>query len=385
METIQQQPIDPSAFPRRVLLAVTGLSPQVVTETLYALALVQRPPFVPTEIRLITTSEGAEHARLMLLDPDDGRYLQLLREYALDASGIAFDAEHIHVVRGKDGRPLGDITTGDDNTAVADTITEHVRQLTEDGACAVHASIAGGRKTMGFYLGYALSLYGRPQDRLSHVLISQPFESDHQFYYPPARPRRLIIKDRPVHTSEAAIMLADIPFVRLRDGLPKRLQKGESSFSQTVEAAQLALEPPRLVVDLIRRRLLIAGESVEPAPTHLAFYAWMARRKKAGKHHVHWTHPDIEEEYLAEYASIVGEWSGDYERAERTLGDGVTKEWFEQHKSKANAVLRDALGEPLARPYLIEAKGARPRTRFGLALDPEAIRFTATRERSEDD
>jgi CRISPR-associated protein (TIGR02584 family) len=34
-------------------------------------------------------------------------------------------------------------------------------------------SIAGGRKTMGFYAGYALSLYGRAQDRMSHVLVEE--------------------------------------------------------------------------------------------------------------------------------------------------------------------------------------------------------------------
>ncbi|MEF8766961.1 CRISPR-associated ring nuclease [Candidatus Accumulibacter contiguus] len=37
---------------------------------------------------------------------------------------------------------------------------------------------------MGFFLGYALSLYGRPQDKLSHVLVSAPFESSLGFYYP---------------------------------------------------------------------------------------------------------------------------------------------------------------------------------------------------------
>jgi CRISPR-associated protein (TIGR02584 family) len=59
-----------------------------------------------------------------------------------------------------------------------------VRELTADPDCAIHASIAGGRKTMGFYLGYALSLFGRPQDRLSHVLVSSPFESNQNFFYP---------------------------------------------------------------------------------------------------------------------------------------------------------------------------------------------------------
>ncbi|MBP6582128.1 MAG: hypothetical protein KA204_01445, partial [Chromatiaceae bacterium] len=49
-----------SCFPRRILLAVTGLTPQVVTETLYALAMERQPPFIPTEIHLLTTAEGAE-------------------------------------------------------------------------------------------------------------------------------------------------------------------------------------------------------------------------------------------------------------------------------------------------------------------------------------
>ena len=44
---------------------------------------------------------------------------------------------------------------------IADAITALVRALTADPGSAVHASIAGGRKTMGFYLGYALSLFGR--------------------------------------------------------------------------------------------------------------------------------------------------------------------------------------------------------------------------------
>lgn len=38
--------MEPHQFPRRILLCVTGLSPQIITETLYALTEQQRPPFV---------------------------------------------------------------------------------------------------------------------------------------------------------------------------------------------------------------------------------------------------------------------------------------------------------------------------------------------------
>ncbi|MBP8284794.1 MAG: hypothetical protein KAX46_12935 [Chromatiaceae bacterium] len=50
-------------LPRRILLAVTGLTPQVVTETLYALACRTEPRWVPHEVHLITTALGADNAR----------------------------------------------------------------------------------------------------------------------------------------------------------------------------------------------------------------------------------------------------------------------------------------------------------------------------------
>ena len=78
--------IHPASFPRRILVAVTGLSPQVVTETLYALALTQTPAFVPTEIHLITTLEGAKRARLALLSEAPGAFHTLCRDYALPKS-----------------------------------------------------------------------------------------------------------------------------------------------------------------------------------------------------------------------------------------------------------------------------------------------------------
>ena len=46
-------------FQRRILLAVTGLSPQVVTETLYALALEGGHERMPTEVHLVTTAPVA--------------------------------------------------------------------------------------------------------------------------------------------------------------------------------------------------------------------------------------------------------------------------------------------------------------------------------------
>ena len=167
---------DPAAYPRRVLLAVTGLTPQIVTETLYAVAVKGTPRWVPTEIRIITTRQGAEKAERMSL-PAELR--QLCGDY--DLPEAAFGVEDIRIIKSPNGKPLDDILDEADNAAVADFITEEVRALTADPNASLHVSIAGGRKTMGFYVGYALSLFGREQDRLSHVLVPPSLEFERVF------------------------------------------------------------------------------------------------------------------------------------------------------------------------------------------------------------
>lgn len=366
----------PERYPRRVLLCVTGLSPQVVTETLYALATENKQRFVPTEIHLVTTAEGSSRARLMLLDSEDGRFFQFCEEYGLEADSITFADETIHVIEGPEGA-LPDITSEEDNTAVANAITDQVRRLTADRNCALHASIAGGRKTMGFYLGYAMSLFGRTQDRLSHVLVSQPFESDHQFYYPPKKPKRLIIKDHPVHTSEARVMLADIPFVRLRHGLDDRLTKGQASFSEVVASAQAALGPPELVIDLAGRRIRAGGTEVKLPPSSLALFSSFARCALTGTAPLSAPPKEVPDQawaarYLAEYRAIHKE-ADDTDETERALCDGMDGEYFSTHLSKLRKRLKKALGAAAA-PYLIDDGGTRPR-RYQLALTPESIRF----------
>jgi CRISPR-associated protein (TIGR02584 family) len=72
---------EPHTHPHRILLLVTGRPPQVVTETLYALCVSREPAFIPTEVHLITTSEGAQDARLALLSEPDGWFHRLCRDY----------------------------------------------------------------------------------------------------------------------------------------------------------------------------------------------------------------------------------------------------------------------------------------------------------------
>lgn len=365
-------PESPETYPRRVLLAVTGLSPQIVTETLYALARARTPAWIPTEIQVITTARGADNARLNLLSDEPGWFSRLCREY--DLPPIKFGENDIYVMRRLDGAPLDDIRDDADNMAAADFITEHVRALTADPQASLHVSIAGGRKTMGFFLGYALSLFGRAQDRLSHVLVSSPFESHQEFYYPSALTRVLHKGQQTFDARDAKIWLGDIPFVRLRDGLPEALLAGESRFPDSVSAAQRALASPSLVIDFAAGGARIeAGEAVvEMPPADAAFYVLIARAAAEGRT-LRWDDPDLAGAYLGEYARFAVPASARYEEAERRLADPLRDEWFEERKAKCNGHLRRVLGKAAARTYEIQAFGPRGKTRFGLGLASDMI------------
>lgn len=373
-----ETPQQPYQYARRVLLAVSGLSPQIVTETIYALASNADAPFVPTEVHLITTREGAQRAELSLLSDDLGWFHKLCADYHLP--GITFSRKNIHIMRDANERGMDDIRSVEDNRAAADFITARVREFSGDPTCALHVSIAGGRKTMGFYLGYALSLYGRPQDRLSHVLVSEPFENSIEFFYPTPYSRVLQTRDgKLADTAMALVTLAEIPFVSLRHGLPQKLLSGHASFGETVVAAQAALAAPELVIDLARKRIRAGGQEIELPPAELALLAVFARQVLGDGASLPAPSKSVPDtvwarRFMVEYRAITGSLA-DIETTERALKTGMDGEYFSQRKSKLEKRLKTALG-PAAKHYRIDDGGTRPRM-YRLALSPESVRFVA--------
>jgi CRISPR-associated protein (TIGR02584 family) len=368
--------IEPAAFARRVLLALVGLTPQVVTETLWALAARRRPAFVPTEIVIVTTAEGRERAELTLLEPEGGQLRRLAEDLGLPQLAGAFGPEGMHVARGADGRLLGDIRTPEDNLAVADLLTRLMAAITADADAALHVSIAGGRKSMSFFAGYALSLFARPQDRLSHVLVEPRFEGHPQFFFPPCRPVVLLVPPdgRPMRTDASCVMLAEIPFVRLREGLPEGLLDGRGGFAEAVAAAQAGIGEPELLLDIRARRATAGGTELPLPPLQLAFLLVMARRRARDDGAAGWRELPPREIQDA-YGELFGWNAPQGERLAQSLAGGVGREWFQERKARHDKLVRHTLGRRAA-PYLLEPVGRRPLTRFRLALPPWCIRIT---------
>ncbi|WGE91142.1 CRISPR-associated ring nuclease Csm6 [Actinobacillus genomosp. 1] len=279
-------------YNKRILLSVTGMSPAVVTETLYA--LVTEKNFIPTEIQVITTIQGKNKLLSALLGIEGGRKERkgALQEFIDDYGShygftqIHFDESCIHIIEDTSGEKLPDIRTPQENEFAADNIVKLVGTLCQDEESQLHVSIAGGRKTMGFFMGYALSLYGREQDSLSHVLVDEQFETLPNFYYRKPQQHLIINRDgKELDASQANIMLAEIPWVRLGLGVPEDLKDNKVSYSQSVKNAQELLKEPKLtfLYEIELRQVQFGTSEVQLSPRGYAFLLSLVISRIKGK------------------------------------------------------------------------------------------------------
>lgn len=352
---------------RALLLSVTGMTPQVVTETLYS--MVTKEGIVPSEIHVITTTRGRNRILRDLLDSQTGQFHLFCRDYGL-VGQIRFDASNIHVIEA-DGEGLPDIRTPDENAVAADEIIRLVREFCRDPETTLHVSLAGGRKTMGFFVGYALSLFGRAGDTLSHVLVNDPYENNRDFFYPSQTPREIFTQTgASLDASKAEVMLAAIPFVRLREGLPDSLLCGEKTYSETVAEAQARIIPPtEIQFDTEKRTVFLGGTALQLPPLLFAVYLWLSVRTKGGEGAVRPSGEAQRDVFLKTYRYVVGSGAADYDNAVRSLRHAEDfLPYFQEKRANINKRIRLTLGGVAAEPYLIKTFGKRPDTRYGIGL-----------------
>ena len=273
---------------RQILVISTGLAPQVVTEMLWwFVAREGASRIVPDSIHIVTTGKGAAAVRERLLGAG-GKLAEFCREFGLPDLDTRV---HVLVPTEADLEPGDDTRDLDTNIGYANLVTRLLRDLTSDPETRVHASLAGGRKTMSFYMGYAMSLLGREQDELSHVLISPPaLENSPDFWWKPTRPRmvRAGRSGALCSTADAVIDVAPIPFARLRHLMsPALFDAPAVDFRRFVGGAQAGVEAQRVVLIDSRLEVKVGNHVVRLPPKKYALYRLLAdlrknRRKGAG-------------------------------------------------------------------------------------------------------
>jgi hypothetical protein len=179
----------------RILLCTLGTTPQIATETVWAL-LNQEKPWRPDRIEIVTTGgglrvmlEGFEPLRAALAALFPGGMTPPVSFFALalddavrrlDWPGGAAAAPVLPPAAGL----MRDVSGPRETYAIGDLIKARIDDATARPETELHVSIAGGRKTMSAQALLSLSLLGRPQDEASHVLVEPPFEDNRHFWHP---------------------------------------------------------------------------------------------------------------------------------------------------------------------------------------------------------
>ncbi|VGO19975.1 CRISPR-associated ring nuclease Csm6 [Pontiella sulfatireligans] len=333
---------------KNILIAGVGLSPAVLTNTVWALAH-EKPPVVPDEVVAITTVTGRKCIESQLLD--GGGWGRLCRQLEADGLGtggkLAFGASDSIRILGDGKSDFDDIATPEQNDAAADFILKVLRQYTEDPGTRVVASIAGGRKSMSALMISCMSLLGRSQDRVCHVLVNEPYE---QRMEPPFLfPEKGVKHKRGGKTylsAKGMPVLSDIPFVRVRGWYEKEFRSIPPSYMQLVRKVQgIAPSPANYPVVRLNARqgtMLIGKAGVDLSASEFALVYIMLNRSKKNLPPAGWLDLEIDFAQLLECKVPGGvNWFHNFKDA-----GTPDSEDFRKWASSARSKLRQAFAEP---------------------------------------
>ena len=355
---------------RNILFLVTGMTPQIITETIWALACDENAAetWIPDEVHVLSTQDGLNQIRKRLFE--DGVFAQFKRDYPILEQTSFDSATHLHVITDQNGKPLIDLKTPEDNERSADIICEKIKEFTSMEDTSVHVSIAGGRKTMGFYAGYALSLYGRAQDSLSHVLVQAEFEKAINFFYP--TPKECLVSDRDSKVvgdaQEAQVWLAKIPFVRMRNSLSSKSRVTKLPFSKVVADINRSFEDIMITIDTKYRTISVNDVIIDDlsarAFAYFACFIIDAKKEGAG-----WNRPSKGQIMSEDFLKLI---SRIYEGSSSEMY--FTLHWFDETKSELKSALIEKLGMDMADKILPQQESKTSRGKpYSINIDANNI------------
>ncbi|MCX7834062.1 MAG: CRISPR-associated ring nuclease Csm6 [Ignavibacteria bacterium] len=335
---------------KNILIAVSGLTPQIISETFFCLAVKKKIQI--NEILVITTARGRdiilgndnEYNKKRKYPPLEKELKRMCIMYKLKPP--VFTSSNIKVAN-EQSIELYDIRDDKHNILFPNKVCEIIKEKTNDKNSVLHCSISGGRKTMSVDLAFALSLFGRMEDKLYHVLIDESLEFSKFF---------------PESKSEAKkLEIAEIPYVRLRPLLgeiTKNKVFTKMSYIELVKYTQQQLKIKSADVLYInsRRREIFFGsnEPVKLEPKKFDLYCYLINIKREGR----------------ETESIVN-------LAERICEDAKKMDVILQYNNKVNSKIKEAINDPEIEP-LFKISGPKEfgeRQQYGIIADLNKFRF----------
>lgn len=280
---------------RTILIAGMGTSPAVLTETVWALAH-QKKPVVPDEIVVLTTKPGKEALRTAVMSGAPSVWERL--KAALRKKKIAIDGKlvlgdtSIRVIPDEQGNEVDDLRTGADNLRAADFMLGELRKYTEDTETTILCSIAGGRKTMSALLFSCMSLLGREQDKVYHVLLPPVFEQgvEPPFFFPePGVTYTAKVTGKKYKANKVQSELFEVPFVRMRGWYQEKFKNIPPSYRTLISKVQTIAPPavtyPEIEIDAWNGWVTLNGRQVAMSRPCFAMLLLLASGVDSKEHH----------------------------------------------------------------------------------------------------
>ncbi len=336
---------------KNILLAISGLTPQIVTEALYALSI--QKGITIDEIYIVTTNRGKE----VILGKDKHPQtpsIPLLSEiknfcatYNIPVPKFTNSNKHI-IVAEEESLILHDIRNDKENKLFPNKLAEVLKKLTLTSNNTIHAVLSGGRKSMSAHLALSLSLFGRSQDKLYHILTDEKYEFGN-FY--------------PLNKAEAnALVIAEIPFVRLRALMNENYDR-INTYTDLVEKTQKQVsfltDSRKLIINLADRTIVYGNKKITIQPFELALYLRFAE-EKISKHKGFNISEITSKEFAKELQTILEEKYNHYFEQKDKIhwtNRGLSSEYFRSKRTKVNNKLKTLFDEvELTEQFLIKSK-----------------------------
>ncbi len=239
---------------------------------------------------------------------------------------------------------------------------------------------------MAFYMGYAMSLYGREQDVLSHVFVDDDFEFVSEFYYPTPYDKYIVGRDKQkvVNTREANVTLAEIPFVRMRSQVDESIynQMQSHSFSKTVSALNIAHSSEiKVKISTKDKTLDVAGVPVKLTAKALAIYLFFVKKAMRTETLGRVFEEDVDQtrEYLEVldsmkadvrlYKSVGLEDEGQWRQNDFELTPKLTKDFVRQSLSAFHKTLEGRLVPDIVDKIKVHSDGAKAGASYSVSSE----------------
>ena len=251
-------------YTSKIFIASVGVTPQIVTEALYYYATLD-PPVYFDRVVLITTSKGEQKIKRFLFKEE---HLSKLENFLrLEKGFFPLSEDDIIVLRDGAGKPLRDIRTSQDTEDVMVQVFQLMKDLSQEEETKLIVTVAGGRKTMSVTMGLAMSLYGRSQDEMIHIIIPDELFWNENWFFP-----------TDPNDPDQKIEVSNLPY--LRSG--KYLQGLDiSNPTEAIEIAQSRIDEiaPITQVILDGKKMIVEAEDYAFPSSVMMIWRYLARKK----------------------------------------------------------------------------------------------------------